>query len=155
MKLCVWVYKLLRKLDLNCFWPDYTCRRKPQECFRVFSIIHMSNADSFLKLKMQMYQHSVRIGWIISQLRLQSSREVNTFNSIQKQHPFPIRKPAGTSWVALACRSEGHCTASCPGLSGLQWLWPSPSGCLSPPPPCPSPCASYLRSFCLSPDTGS
>lgn len=57
---------------------------------------------------MQMYQHSVRIGWIISQLRLQSSKEVNTFSSIQKQHPFPIRKPAGMSCSGLQERGALH-----------------------------------------------
>lgn len=53
-------------------------------------------------------------------------------------------------WLA---GTRGIAQLAVPGCPRLWWLWPSPSGCMSPPPPCPSPHISCLRSFCLSPHT--
>lgn len=59
-----------------------------------------------------------------SQLRLQSSKEVNTFSSIWKQHPLPVRKPSGTDCSGLQARGalHGQLSQAVVAVALPQWL---------------------------------
>lgn len=61
--------------------------------------------------------------------------------------PAPCQKATRHKLLWLA----GTRGTAQPAVPGCPRLWLSPTGCTSPPPPCPSPHISCLRPFCLSP----
>lgn len=75
-----------------------------------------------------------------SQLRLQSSKGVNTFSSIWKQHPFPVRKPPGTGCSGLQAQGALHSSLS-QAVPGCGW---APVGA------CPHHLPAFLHTFPVS-----
>lgn len=65
-----------------------------------------------------------------SHLRLQSSEDVNTFSSIWKEHPLPIRKPAGAGCSGLQVRGALHAqqaqaARAAAAVAEPQWVPPT------------------------------